>query len=72
MFSSRTRDASGKQVLVRSSYPEVDFSYTLAATSEEGEFRIAVNLDKPLPQSLAGEVGFNLDFLRATCFGKPI
>lgn len=69
-FGSRSRDASGTQVLVRSSYPAVDLAYTLAVTPEEGGFRIVVNLDKPLPPTLAGKVGFNLDFLPSTYFGK--
>ncbi|MFO1389680.1 glycoside hydrolase family 9 protein [Cellvibrio sp.] len=69
-FGSRSRDASGTQVLVKSSYPEVDLSYTLAVAPEEGGFRIAVNLDKPLPKALEGKVGFNLDFLPSTYFGK--
>ena len=33
-------------------------------------FAIAVDLDQPLPQSLAGKAGFNLDFLPTTYFGK--
>jgi hypothetical protein len=39
-------------------------------TPEDGGFRIAVDLDAPLPKELVGKAGFNLDFLPTAYFGK--
>jgi endoglucanase len=69
-FIDRTVGPEPNQVIVRSSYPEVGLSYRVKVTAEGEGFRIAVDLDRPLPQSLAGKAGFNLDFLPTAYFGK--
>src|ERR1035441_10354413 len=58
------------QVIAISGYPDQGLSYALEVTAEPGGFRIAVNLDRPLPDALAGKAGFNLDFLPTSYFGK--
>ncbi|MFL6306077.1 MAG: glycoside hydrolase, partial [Candidatus Sulfotelmatobacter sp.] len=70
VFGSRVRGTQPNQLIVASSYPALGFSYHVVMTAEGEGFRVAVNLDKPLPQSLAGKAGFNLDFLPTAYFGK--
>jgi hypothetical protein len=59
-----------RQLTVTSSYADIGLDYRLVVTPEGTGFRIAVDLDKPLPQSLVGKAGFNLDFLPTSYFGK--
>jgi endoglucanase len=51
-------------------YPDYDFNYTIKAEARNGGILISVNLDKPLPQELAGKAGFNLEFLPSAYFEK--
>ena len=44
--------------------------YTLEVAAEPGGVRVSVNLDKPLPEKLAGRAGFNLEFLPSVYTGK--
>ncbi len=69
-FISRTRGSNPNELVVSSSYPAVGLSYRVAVTAEADGLRVAVNLDKPLPPSLVGKAGFNLDFLPTAYFGK--
>jgi endoglucanase len=69
-FVSRTLGSEPNQVIVRSAYNDVNLKYQVKVTAEGDGFRIAVDLDQPLPQNLAGKAGFNLDFLPTTYFGK--
>ena len=68
-FGDRTLGEPG-QIVVRSSYPKANLKYRVKVTAEEGGFRIAVDLDAPLPKELVGKAGFNLDFLPTAYFGK--
>jgi endoglucanase len=45
------------------SFPTYQMDYTVEVTAEPGGVRVSVNLDKPLPEKLAGRAGFNLEFL---------
>jgi endoglucanase len=69
-FISRTPGKEPNQILIRSTYKDVDLTYTVKVTAEGEGFRIAVDLDRPLPAALAGKAGFNLDFLPTSYFGK--
>lgn len=69
-FISRTRGSEPNQIVVRSDYKTVNLAYSVKVTAETGGFQIAVDLDQPLPASLAGKAGFNLDFLPTAYFGK--
>lgn len=69
-FETMVRGPQPGQLIVRSGYKDVDLKYHIVVTAEGQGFRIAVNLDKPLPQNLAGKAGFNLDFLPTAYFGK--
>jgi endoglucanase len=52
------------------SFPAYQMDYTLEVTGEPGGVRVSVNLDKPLPEKLAGRAGFNLEFLPSLYMGK--
>jgi hypothetical protein len=69
-FVSRTLGPEPNQVIVRSAYKDQNLSYRVKVTAEGDGFRIAVDLDRPLPAALAGKAGFNLDFLPTAYFGK--
>jgi hypothetical protein len=69
-FIDRSADAKSDQVVVRAAYPDVQLNYRIRVAPEGDGFRIAVDLDKPLPASLAGKAGFNLDFIPTAYFGK--
>ncbi|MES2822167.1 MAG: glycoside hydrolase family 9 protein [Pseudomonadota bacterium] len=49
-------------------YPEQDFDFSVKVTKNANGVRIAVNLPKPLPGSLEGHAGFNIEFLPAAYF----
>lgn len=70
LFVSRTLGAEPNQVVVRSAFKEQNLAYQVKVTAEGEGFRIAVDLDQPLPQAMAGKAGFNLDFLPTAYFGK--
>ncbi len=69
-FVKRERGPRPNQLIVTSAYPEYSLSYKLEITAEGQGFRVAVHLDKPLPDNLVGKAGFNLDFLPTLYFGK--
>jgi len=69
-FKERKRGPGGNSVVVYSDYPKLNFSYRIEVAPESGGFRIAVQLDQPLPADLAGKAGFNLDFVPTSYFGK--
>jgi endoglucanase len=67
---SRRHGSMPNQLIVSSSYDDIHFTYKLEVTAEGSGFRVAVDLDKPLPAALAAKAGFNLDFLPSAYFGK--
>jgi hypothetical protein len=69
-FTTRKHGPAPDQLIVYSGYPDLSFSYRLEITAEGEGLRVAVHLDHPLPASLAGNAGFNLDFLPTAYFGK--
>ena len=69
-FVSREHGPGADQLTVKSTYADQGLSYRLVVTPERTGFRIAVDLDKPLPANLVGKAGFNLDFLPTGYFGK--
>ena len=52
------------------SYPQFDLSYQVVVSAEPGGFRVSVNLDKPLPATLVGRAGYNLEFLPSVYMEK--
>ncbi|MBI1366252.1 MAG: glycosyl hydrolase [Alphaproteobacteria bacterium] len=69
-FVKRERGPGPDQLTVISGYPDIHLSYRVTVSPEGAGFRIAVDLDQPLPDSLVGKAGFNLDFLPTSYFGK--
>ncbi len=69
-FQKREADPAAQRLVAWCSYPESSLSYRIELTAEEGGLRIAVHLDRPLPEALAGRAGFNLEFLPSAFFGK--
>ncbi len=51
-------------------YPDLYFTYHVRVIGEGNQFRILVDLDKPLPDSWEKKVGFNFELFPAILFGK--
>jgi hypothetical protein len=66
----RKVDPATGAVDVSLEYPEHQFRYRIRATRSGGRLMVAVILDQPLPQALAGHAGFNLEFLPAAYFER--
>ncbi|EGX99527.1 family 9 glycoside hydrolase [Nitrospirillum viridazoti Y2] len=69
-FVKRERGPGPDQLTVYSNFPEQGFSYRLVITPEGTGFRVAVNMDQPLPAEYVGKAAFSLDFLPTSYFGK--
>ena len=52
-------------------YPDVQLRYTVTLEPSGKGFLVTVDLDKPIPASLVGKAGFNLEFFPGELFGKP-
>ena len=51
-------------------FEDYDFDSRVVVTGEGKAFRIDVYLDKPVPEELAGDAGFNLEFLPSQYWNK--
>ncbi|MEO8404233.1 MAG: glycoside hydrolase family 9 protein [Chitinophagaceae bacterium] len=51
-------------------YKDLDFTSRITVTTKDKGVEINVYLDKPLPDKLVGNAGFNLEFLPSTYFEK--
>src|SRR3954462_8724559 len=69
-LKGRQPDKENNRLTASLAFPTFDLSYTLEVAAEPGGVRISINLDKPLPQKLAGRAGFNLEFLPSIYMGK--
>lgn len=69
-LKAKNADKQNRRLTADAGYPEYDFSYRLEVSAEPDGVRVAVILDKPLPERLAGRAGFNLEFLPAVYAGK--
>ena len=63
-------DKEHNRLTARLSFPAYEMDYSLEVVAEPGGVRVSVNLDKPLPEKLAGRAGFNLEFLPSIYTGK--
>ncbi|GAB3509926.1 glycoside hydrolase family 9 protein [Pseudoxanthomonas daejeonensis] len=66
----RTVDAKSGTVTTRMRFDAEDFEYSVRVAPRGDGVVIQVLLDRPLPRSLAGKAGFNLEFLPSAYFGK--
>jgi endoglucanase len=69
-LKERKADKEHNRLTADLSFPAYQMDYTLEVTAEPGGVRVSVNLDKPLPEKLAGRAGFNLEFLPSIYTGK--
>jgi endoglucanase len=69
-FESRKRGPAPDEVAANCRYSDQGLSYRIDVRPEGGGFRLAVQLDRPLPESLNGKAGLNLEFLPSLYFGK--
>ncbi len=69
-LKGRHADKAKNQLTANLAFPSFGFSYTVVVAAEPGGVKVSVNLDKPLPQTLAGRAGFNLEFLPSIYMGK--
>ncbi len=63
-------DKEHNRLTAQLSFPTYQMDYSIEVTAEPGGVRVTVNLDKPLPDTLAGRAGFNLEFLPSIYTGK--
>jgi hypothetical protein len=69
-LKGRHADKANSRLSADLAFPTFDVSYTLEVAAESGGVAVRINLDKPLPQKLAGRAGFNLEFLPSIYMGK--
>ncbi len=69
-LKGRQADKVNTRLTANLAFPSFDLSYTVEVEAEPGGVKVSINLDKPLPQKLAGVAGFNLEFLPSIYMGK--
>jgi hypothetical protein len=69
-LKGRHADKANNRLTANLAFPAFDLSYTVEVTAEAGGVKVSINLDKPLPEKLAGRAGFNLEFLPSIYMGK--
>ena len=52
-------------------YPDFAFEYTISVKAEGDHVVLTVDLDKPVPETFAGKLGFNLELVPSTLLGQP-
>ncbi len=62
-MTNRRVDRDNNCIEVTMRYDDYDFESRVVVTAKGQAVEIAVYLDKPVPEKLAGEAGFNLEFL---------
>ena len=67
---SRIVDSINQSIEVTMRYADYDFDSRVVVTAKGKAVEIAVYLDKPVPEFLAGKAGFNLEFLPSQYWGK--
>jgi hypothetical protein len=69
-LSDQQADKEHNRLTAQLSFPTYEMNYRLEVAAEAGGVRVSVNLEKPLPEKLAGRAGFNLEFLPSIYIGK--
>ena len=62
-MTNRKVDRENGSIEVAMRYDDYDFDSRVVVTAKGKAVEIAVYLDKPVPEKLAGEAGFNIEFL---------
>jgi len=69
-LKDRHADKANNRLSADLAFPTFDLNYTLEVAAEPGGVEVSINLDKPLPQKLAGRAGLNVEFLPSIYMGK--
>lgn len=69
-MTSRTVDTLAQRIEVGMRYDWYDFDSRVVVEPKGKAVEISVFLDKPVPEALAGEAGFNLEFLPSQYWNK--
>src|SRR4051812_6730979 len=69
-LKARQPDKTNNRLTANLAFLNFDVNYTVEVAAEPGGVRVSINLDKPLPQNLAGRAGLNLEFLPSIYMGK--
>lgn len=67
-YPDSTRHLSGFNPTI---YPDFAFNYTIKVKGEKDYLVLTVDLDKPVPESFAGKLGFNIELVPSTLLGRP-
>ena len=70
VVSDRVVNREGNYVEVTLDHTDYDFVSKVRVTPKDGGCLVQVFLDKPVPESLVGKAGLNLEFFPASYFGK--
>lgn len=70
MFKERKVNHAEQSIEAFLHYPDQQFDFSIKVTKNTKGVLLTVNLPKPLPKSLEGKAGFNLEFLPAAYFHK--
>lgn len=60
---NRKVDKANNAIEISMRYEDYDFDSRVVVTGKDNAVEISVYLDKPVPQAIVGEAGFNLEFL---------
>ena len=69
-ITAREVNHADSSVEVEMTYRDYDFAPRLRVTPKDKGVLIQIILSKPVPQTLVGKAGFNLEFFPASYFGK--
>ncbi len=69
-MTQRTVNKADGSIEVTLRYDDYDFESRIVVTGKGKGVEIAVYLDKPVPEALAGEAGFNMEFLPSQYWNK--
>jgi endoglucanase len=70
LLVSRNVDKKNNSIDVVTRYKDYDFNPRIKVIAKDKGVEISVYLDKPLPEKLEGNAGFNVEFLPASYFEK--
>jgi hypothetical protein len=66
----RRVDPENRRIEAVLKYSKHDFQYSVRGETRDGDLYLSVHTEKPLPETLHGRAGFNLEFLPSAYFGK--